>query len=193
MINMSNHNLSANKLTRTTANECRPVCIWLTGLSGSGKSTIASILQRRLNDDRYNSYVLDGDRLRGGINVDLGFEDDDRKESVRRTAEIARLMVDAGLIVIVALISPFMADRALARSLFNNQEFIEVFIDASISECIRRDSKGLYAKALSGQLQNFTGISSEYEPPESPDVHIYTETESPSEGVHKLFKALKCR
>lgn len=191
MINMINHNLSANKLTRTSANEYRPVCIWLTGLSGSGKSTIASILQRRLNDDRYNSYVLDGDFLRGGINVDLGFEDDDRKESVRRTAEIARLMVDAGLIVIVALISPFRADRALARSLFNNQEFIEVFIDASIEECTRRDTKGLYARALSGQLNNFTGISSGYESPESPDVHVFTETESPDDSVGKIFDVLR--
>ncbi len=188
---MSNQNLSANKLTRTSPNAYRPICVWLTGLSGSGKSTIASLLQRRLNDEGFNIFVLDGDRLRGGINVDLGFEDDDRKESVRRTAEIARLMVDAGLIIIVALISPFRADRALARSLFNNEEFIEVFIDASIEECIRRDSKGLYAKALSGQLQNFTGISSLYEPPVSPDVHVSTEIESPKEIVDKLLQVLR--
>ena len=136
--------------------------------------------------------MLDGDRLRGGINSDLGFENDDLKESVMRTAEIARLMLDAGLIVIVALISPFRADRALARSLFNNQEFIEVFIDASIEECARRDTKGLYARALSGQLQNFTGTSSGYESPESPGFHVFTETELPDVSADNLFKAL-CR
>ena len=187
---MSNPNLSANKLTRTGANAYRPVCIWFTGLSGSGKSTIANMLQRRLNHEGFNSCVLDGDRLRGGINSDLGFENDDRKESVRRTAEIARLMVDAGLIVIVALISPFKADRAFARSLFNDQEFIEVFIDASIEECARRDTKGLYARALSGQLHNFTGISSRYESPESPDFHVFTEAELPEDSADKLFKVL---
>jgi len=187
---MSNPNLSANKLTRTGANAYRPVCIWFTGLSGSGKSTIANMLQRRLNHEGFNSYVLDGDHLREGINADLGFEDIDRKESVRRVAEIARLMVDAGLIVIVALISPFKADRAFARSLFNDQEFIEVFIDTSIEECIRRDTKGLYLKAIRGQLKNFTGISSKYEPPEFPDFYALTETQSPEDSVDELFKAL---
>lgn len=182
--------MSAIKLTHTGANAYRPVCIWLTGLSGAGKSTIARMLQLRLNDESFNSYVLDGDNLRKGINNDLGFEDVDRKESVRRASEIARLMVDAGLIVIVALVSPFKADRAFARSLFNNQEFIEVFIDATIEGCIQRDVKGLYAKAVSGQLKNFTGISSGYEPPEYPDVHIYTETESLADSIDKLFIVL---
>ena len=119
------------------------------------------MLQLRLNDEGCNSYVLDADNLRRSINHDLGFENVDRKESVRRASEIARLMVDAGLIVIVVLISPFKADRAFARSLFNNEEFIEVFIDATIEGRIQRDPKGIYAKAVSGQLKNFTGISSE--------------------------------
>ena len=128
------------------------------------------MLQLRLNDEGCNSYVLDADNLRRSINHDLGFENVDRKESVRRASEIARLMVDAGLIVIVVLISPFKADRAFARSLFNNEEFIEVFIDATIEGRIQIDPKGIYAKAVSGQLKNFTGISSEYGPPKYPDV-----------------------
>lgn len=175
---------------RPSEKRLRPICIWMTGLSGSGKSTIAQMLKSRLDSDGYHSYVLDGDRLRERINSDLGFDEIDRKESVRRAAEIARLMVDAGLIVIVALISPFRTDRIFARSLFENQVFCEVFIDASIEECIRRDTKGFYAKAISGELLNFTGISSEFETPESPDLQVYTETESPEDSVDKLFRVV---
>ena len=185
-----NHKSSVTKVTLASAKEQHPICIWMTGLSGSGKSTIANILQHRLRLDGYSIYLLDGDRLREGINSDLGFDDIDRKESVRRAAELARLMVDAGLIVIVALISPFRIDRTFARSLFENKEFCEVFIDASIEECIRRDPKGLYAKAINGKLLNFTGISSDYQPPESPEVHLYTSNESPEDSVDKLFKVL---
>jgi bifunctional enzyme CysN/CysC len=162
----------------------------MTGFSGSGKSTIAQMLKRRLDLDGHHTYVLDGDILREGINSDLGFKDIDRKESVRRAAELARLMVDAGLVVIVALISPFRADRIFARSLFENNEFFEVFIDASIEECIYRDPKGLYAKAISGQLLNFTGIDGDYQPPEFPEVHLYTSNESAEDSVDKLFKVL---
>ena len=189
-MNKNDHQLLINKFDRVSLKKQRPICIWLTGLSGSGKSTIANLLQRRLNCGGYNCYLLDGDRLRDGINSDLGFKDIDRKESVRRAAEIARLMVDAGLIVIVSLISPFRTDRIFARSLFENQKFCEVFIDASIEECISRDPKGLYAKAINGQLLNFTGISSDYQPPESPEVHLYTGNESPEDSVDKLFRVL---
>ena len=189
-MSINNHNSSATESASASAKVQVPICIWMTGFSGSGKSTIAQMLKSRLDLDGYNSYVLDGDCLREGINADLGFEDIDRKESVRRAAEIARLMVDAGLIVIVALISPFRSDRAFARSLFKNQQFCEVFINASIEECIRRDTKGFYAKAISGELFNFTGISSGFETPEFPDLQVYTETESPEDSVDKLFKLL---
>ena len=189
-MNINDHKLLINKSDMANLKKQRPICIWLTGLSGSGKSTIANMLQSRLNFSGYNCYLLDGDRLRDGINSDLGFKDVDRKESVRRTAELARLMVDAGLIVIVALISPFRTDRSFARSLFESNQFYEFFIYASIEECIRRDTKGLYAKAMSGELLNFTGISSGYETPESPDFQVCTETESPEDSVDKLFKVL---
>ena len=188
---MSEQNTPRNESTWLNKKGHRPICIWMTGFSASGKSTIANKLKCRLELDGCNSYLLDGDRLRNGVNSDLGFGDIDRKESVRRAAEIARLMVDAGLIVIVALISPFRADRTFARSLFQNHEFFEVFIDASIEECIRRDPKGLYSKAINGQLLNFTGISSDYQPPEYPEVHIYTETESPKDSVNKIFDVIK--
>jgi adenylyl-sulfate kinase len=187
-MNKNNQNPSINKLTRTCGNKQRPICIWLTGLSGSGKSTIAKILKSRLDLDGYQCYVLDGDYLREGINSDLGFKDIDRKESVRRTAELARLMLETGLIVVVALISPFRDGRAFARSLFENNTFYEVFVDATIEKCIFRDTKGLYAKAISGQLQDFTGISSLYEPPSSPEVHLYTDDELPVDSVEKIFK-----
>ena len=189
-MSINNHNSSVTASARASAKVQFPICIWMTGFSGSGKSTIAQMLKSRLELDGNQSYVLDGDHLRKGINSDLGFGDIDRKESVRRAAEIAKLMVDAGLIVIVALISPFRTDRAFARSLFKKQKFCEVFIDATIEECIRRDPKGLYAKAINGQLLDFTGIASDYQSPESPEVHICTEFESPAECVNKIYKVI---
>lgn len=182
--------LGKNQLNIEQSQPRRRLCVWLTGFSGSGKSTIAKMLEHRLDLYGYHSHLLDGDLLRKGINSDLGFNDIDRKESVRRTAEVAKLMADAGFIVIVALISPFRVDRTFARSLFEDYEFCEVFIDTSIEECIRRDTKGLYAKAISGQLLNFTGISSAYEPPKSPDVHVLTEVESPEDSVDKVLKVI---
>ena len=187
---MGMYSFSLTKSVLESSNMQHPICIWMTGFSGSGKSTIANMLHRRLHSDGYHSYILDGDNLREGINSDLGFDDIDRKESVRRAAEIARLFLDAGIIVIVALISPFRTDRKFARSLFKNQDFCEVFIDASIEECIRRDVKGLYAKAIRGQLVNFTGITSAFEPPESPDIHVRTEIQSPKDSVDEIFRVL---
>jgi bifunctional enzyme CysN/CysC len=150
----------------------RPCCIWFTGLSGAGKSTVASRLERRLLREGRHTYHIDGDNVRHGLNRDLGFTEADRAENVRRVAEVARLMVDAGLIVLVALISPFRAERAFARSLFVEGAFVEVFVDAPLQECERRDPKGLYAKARAGLLPNFTGIDSPYEPPDDPEVHL---------------------
>ena len=188
---MYDQNSPANKLSIQDIKGKRPICIWMTGFSGSGKSTIANLLSRHLSLEGYHNYVLDGDCLREGVNSDLGFNDIDRKESVRRAAEISRLFLDAGVLVIVALISPFRDDRKFARQLFESNEFCEVFIDASIEECILRDTKGLYAKAISGQLLNFTGISSGYEPPEHPDVHVVTASGSPQDGVKKIFDVIK--
>jgi adenylyl-sulfate kinase len=182
------NNYVVNKRKRSSAKAQRPICIWLTGLSAAGKSTIANMLEHRLHVNRFHTYLLDGDSIRGGLNQDLGFSANDRHENIRRTAEVARLMVDAGLIVIVSFISPFRSDRAFARSLFEVQEFYEVFVDASIEECIYRDPKGLYEKAISGQLKEFTGVTSTYEPPEHPDVHLNSQEQSPEACVEKLFK-----
>ncbi|HBF30815.1 MAG TPA: adenylyl-sulfate kinase [Rhizobium sp.] len=157
----------------------QPRVIWLTGLSGSGKSTIANALDTKLYERGYHTYILDGDNVRHGLNRDLGFSNDDRVENIRRVAEVAKLMADAGLIVIVSFISPFRDDRALARRLMVNNEFVEVFIDTPLQECIRRDPKGLYRKALMGEIQQFTGVSSAYEPPIKPEIHLKTVEATP--------------
>ena len=167
--------LTVDRVARAASLQQTPRCIWFTGLSGSGKSTIANLLEKRLHAQGRHTYILDGDNLRHGLNRDLGFTDADRVENIRRVAEVARLMVDAGLLVLVSFISPFRAERELARSLFAPGEFVEVFVDASLAECERRDPKGLYAKARRGELKNFTGIDSPYEPPLAPDVHLHSD------------------
>jgi bifunctional enzyme CysN/CysC len=151
-----------------------PRCVWFTGLSGAGKSTLANALQCRLQAEGRHVYVLDGDKLRQGLNRDLGFTAADRVENVRRVAEVAHLMLDAGLTVIVSLISPFRAERRMARARFGPGEFIEVFVDTPLAECERRDTKGLYARARLGELSNFTGLDSPYEAPEAPEVRLDT-------------------
>lgn len=183
--------MSVSKAERVAIKYQKAACVWLTGLSGSGKSTIADLLEMRLNRLGRHTYLLDGDNVRHGLNRDLGFTDADRVENIRRVAEVARLMVDAGLIVIVSFISPFRAERSFARSLFSPQEFMEVFVDAPIAECIRRDPKGLYAKALKGQISNFTGIDSVYEAPDAPQVHLKTVDVSAELCVECLLEALE--
>lgn len=165
----------------------RPICIWMTGLSGAGKSTLANALEVELHAAGRFSYVLDGDCVRHGLNSDLGFGPDDRRENIRRVAEVAHLMVDAGLIVIVAFIAPFRDDRSLARALFEPGEFVEVFVDASLAVCERRDTKGLYAKARKGVLREFTGIDSPYEPPLTPEVHLLTDRDSISDCIKQIL------
>ena len=175
---------------RARLKQQRARCLWLTGLSASGKSTVANQLERRLVADGRHTYLLDGDNVRHGLNRDLGFTEADRVENIRRVAEVARLMVDAGLIVIVSFISPFRSERALARSLFEPGDFMEIFVDASMEECARRDPKGLYARAMRGEIRNFTGIDSPYERPERPDVHLDTERLSPEECVQLVMRRL---
>lgn len=182
--------LQVNKATRATQKQQTPQCIWFTGLSGSGKSTLANLLELRLNAEGKHTYLLDGDNVRHGLNRDLGFTEADRVENIRRVAEVAKLMVDAGLIVLVSFISPFRSERRMARELFENGEFVEVFVDSSLHACEQRDVKGLYAKARRGELKNFTGIDSPYEAPESPEVWLKTELLDPQacvEHVHSVI------
>jgi bifunctional enzyme CysN/CysC len=180
--------LDVNQVARATLMQQRPLCIWFTGLSGAGKSTIANLLEKRLHAGGKHTYVLDGDNVRHGLNRDLGFTEADRVENIRRVGEVARLMVDAGLIVLVSFISPYRAERRMARELFAAGEFIEIFVDAPLAECERRDVKGLYAKARRGELKNFTGIDSVYEAPEAPDVHLHTGAESVDVCVRRLLE-----
>ncbi|MDA1133860.1 MAG: adenylyl-sulfate kinase [Proteobacteria bacterium] len=165
-----------------------PMCLWMTGLSGAGKSTLANALEQELNKKGKHTYILDGDNLRHGLNSDLGFSEADRNENVRRAAEAAKLMVDAGLIVIVGLISPFKKERDWARSLFKSNQFKEIYISTSLQECEERDTKGLYEKARQGEIKDFTGIDSPYEPPENPDVIIDTQDKSVSDCVQLILE-----
>ncbi len=181
---------SLDKKIRASTKSQKPLCIWLTGLSGAGKSTIANHLEVRLHAMGLHTYLLDGDNVRHGLNRDLGFTDADRTENIRRVAEVAHLMIDAGLIVIVSFISPFRTERAFARSLFEPGEFCEVFIDTTLEECMRRDPKGLYAKARDGQLKNFTGLDSAYEAPVSPEVHVTAAALTPEDGVNLILQKL---
>jgi bifunctional enzyme CysN/CysC len=183
--------LEINKGSRSFQKGQTPRCIWFTGLSGAGKSTIANLLEKRLHADGRHTYVLDGDNVRHGLNRDLGFTEADRVENIRRVAEVARLMVDAGLIVLVSFISPFRSERRMARELFEPGEFLEIFVDAPLEECERRDPKGLYGKARSGLLKNFTGLDSVYEPPGEPELHLDTGRLSPEESVERILELLR--
>lgn len=164
------HSSRIKSTHREVQNAHRSRCVWLTGLSGSGKSTLAVELERVLFGRGVHTYVLDGDNIRHGLNSDLGFTDEDRRENIRRLGEVAKLFVDAGIIAITAFISPFREDRARARGLFEKGRFIEIYVDCDLETCRRRDPKGLYAKAEQGRLENFTGISSTYEPPINPEL-----------------------
>ena len=183
--------LEVTKTARAELKHQRALCLWFTGLSGSGKSTIANLLEKRLHAEGKHTYVLDGDNIRHGLNRDLGFTEADRVENIRRVAEVAKLLVDAGLIVIVAFISPYRAERQFARNLLDPGEFIEVFVDTPLEECERRDVKGLYAKARQGELKNFTGIDSAYEPPESPEIYLRTTGFPPQACLDQIIKVLR--
>jgi bifunctional enzyme CysN/CysC len=170
--NIQNQFFEINKEARGILNQQKPMCLWFTGLSGSGKSTIANALEKELYQIGKRTYILDGDNIRHGLNHDLGFTEADRIENIRRVAEVAKLMVDAGLIVIVTFISPFQKDREMARSKFTEGEFVEIFVDTPLEECEKRDPKGLYKKARQGLIKNFTGIDSPYQMPRNPEVLI---------------------
>ncbi len=183
--------VDVDKVARAKQNEQKPCLLWFTGFSGSGKSTIANLVEKRLHSLGKRTYLLDGDNVRHGLNKDLGFTDADRVENIRRVAEVGKLMVDAGLIVMASFISPFRSERDLARELFDEGEFKEVFVDTSIEACERRDPKGLYQRARDGKIPNFTGISSPYEAPEKPDIHLQTEQITPEEAADIVVAALK--
>jgi bifunctional enzyme CysN/CysC len=172
--------LDVDKAVRAAAKGQKARVVWLTGLSGAGKSTIANLVEKRLAVEGRHTYLLDGDNVRHGLNKDLGFTEADRVENIRRVAEVAKLMVDAGLIVLVSFISPFRAERQMARELLAEGEFVEVFVDTDLEDCIGRDPKGLYAKALKGEIANFTGVSSPYERPDDAEIVLKT-AEAPAD------------
>jgi bifunctional enzyme CysN/CysC len=185
--------LDVTKPLRAALKGQKPAVLWLTGLSGAGKSTIANLVEKRLAAEGRHTYLLDGDNVRHGLNKDLGFTEQDRVENIRRVSEVARLMVDAGLIVLVSFISPFRAERGAARALFGEGEFLEIFVDTSLAEAERRDVKGLYGKARRGELKNFTGIDSPYEAPEKPELRIDTQEVSAEQAADLIVEQMRRR
>ncbi|MEO1652391.1 MAG: adenylyl-sulfate kinase, partial [Bacteroidota bacterium] len=179
--------LTVDKKARQALHQHRSMVVWFTGLSGSGKSTLANLLEQKLHREGHHTYVLDGDNIRGGLNKDLGFGADDRKENIRRIGEVAKLMVDAGIIVLTSFISPFREDRALVRSLMEDNEFIEVFVDCPLEVCEQRDVKGLYKKARAGIIKNFTGIDSPFEEPIDPEVRVASHLLSQEDAVQEIY------
>lgn len=185
--------IDVDKATRSAQKGQKAAVLWFTGLSGSGKSTIANLLEKKLLADGRHSTILDGDNVRHGLNRDLGFTDEDRVENIRRVGEVSKLMVEAGLISLVSFISPFRAERKLVRDMLEDDEFIEIFVDTPFEECAKRDPKGLYAKALRGEIKNFTGVDSPYEAPENPDIHLKTSGKNPEDLLETLENALRIR
>jgi len=187
------HHLDVDKAARAAMKQQKPAVLWFTGLSGAGKSTIANLVERRLHAMGHHTMILDGDNVRHGLNRDLGFSEADRVENIRRIAEVSRLFVEAGLIVIVSFISPYRAERMMARDRVAESEFLEIYVDTPIEECRRRDPKGLYVKADAGQIRNFTGIDAPYEPPLEPEVHLRTLEASAEELADLVVSDLRQR
>jgi adenylylsulfate kinase len=184
------HRMTVTKEARRKLNLHKSVVLWFTGLSGAGKSTLANAVEKRLYEKGLRTYLLDGDNIRHGINQDLGFNSGDRKENIRRIGEISKLFVDAGMILITAFISPYREDRNLARSILEDEEFIEVYIKCPLEECEKRDPKGLYKKAKNGEIPEFTGISSPYEEPISPEIIIETDRQQINDAVEQIIHYL---
>ena len=193
MSNIVWHDHAVDKQSRSEQKGQKPLVIWFTGLSGAGKSTLAGALEQALAAAGKHTYLLDGDNVRHGLCGDLGFDDAARQENIRRVGEVAKLMVDAGLIVLTAFISPFRAERDLVRNLLGADEFVEVFVDAPLSLCEERDPKGLYKKARAGEIRNFTGIDSAYEAPEQPEIHLLNSGKPVEALVDELLSALRQR
>lgn len=185
------HDHHVSKEDRSYIKQQRPCILWFTGLSGSGKSTIANALENKLYEMGKHTYLLDGDNVRHALNKDLGFSDSDRVENIRRIGEVSKLFADAGLIIITAFISPFCADRDIVRNLVEESEFIEVFIDTPLEICEQRDPKGLYKKARAGEIADFTGISSPYESPKNPEIHLFCEQQTIDESVQIIITYLR--
>ncbi len=187
------HDHVITKETRAQQKRQKPCVLWFTGLSGSGKSTLAGALEQALAARGHHTYLLDGDNVRHGLCDDLSFSDADRQENIRRVGEVSKLMVDAGLIVLTAFISPHQQERYSVRNRLDTDEFLEVFVDTPLSECEQRDPKGLYKKARSGTLKNFTGIDSEYQPPKEPEIHIQWQGQSLEQDVLQCLTILRQR
>ncbi|MGL5108219.1 MAG: adenylyl-sulfate kinase, partial [Vibrio ordalii] len=187
------HQHTVDKSFRANLKQQQPAVLWFTGLSGAGKSTIAGALEQRLAQLGYHTYLLDGDNVRHGLCNDLGFSEQDRRENIRRIGELAKLMADAGLIVLSAFISPHRAERQLVRDMLPQGEFIEVFVNTKLDVCEQRDPKGLYKKARAGEISNFTGIDSEYESPQSPEIDLAAGEKSIDELVEICLTALQVR
>lgn len=186
--NLTVQTYSIDKEKRNAQKKHKSFLIWFTGLSGSGKSTLANLLENELHEQGIHTFVLDGDNIRLGLNKDLSFNGEDRSENIRRIGEVANLMVDAGLVTIAAFVSPFEKDRQLVRSIVGSENFIEVYVSTPLEECQRRDVKGLYEKALKGEIREFTGISSPYEGPNNPDITIDTSAMSTDEALDQLLE-----
>ena len=191
--NIFEQKVDITKDDRSKLKNQKACVLWFTGLSGAGKSTIANALDKKLHEMGRHTYLLDGDNVRHGLSKDLGFTDEDRVENLRRVAEVSKLMVDAGLIVISAFISPFKSERQMARDLFSEDEFLEIFIDTPLEIAEQRDVKGLYKKARAGELKNFTGIDSPYERPESPELTLLSHQFSLDDLVKKIINLLQAR
>ena len=191
--NIHMQHVDVDKAARATAKGQKPAVLWFTGLSGAGKSTIANLVEKKLHAMGRHTYLLDGDNVRHGLNKDLGFTEADRVENIRRVSEVAHLMADAGLIVLTAFISPFRSERRMARSLLPEGEFLEVYVDTPLDVAEDRDVKGLYKKARRGEIANFTGISSPYEAPESPELRVNTTNCSADEAAERVIAMLRER
>ena len=189
--NIIKHNYQVSKLERQKLLNQNSLLLWFTGLSGSGKSTIANALEHKLHQEGIKTYALDGDNIRMGLNNDLIFSSEDRKENIRRIAEVANLMVDAGVVVLAAFVSPYKKDRENIARIVGNDNFVEIFVNTSLEECERRDVKGLYKKARAGEIKDFTGVNAPYEAPDSPDVEIVTDGLSIEECVLRIYDKIK--
>ncbi len=189
--NIIRHDYAVSKLQRQKLLDQNSFLLWFTGLSGSGKSTIANALEHKLHEEGFKTYALDGDNIRKGINNDLTFSPEDRKENIRRIAEVANLMVDAGVVVLAAFVSPYKKDRENIVRIVGNDNFVEIFVNTSIEECEKRDVKGLYKKARAGEIKDFTGVNAPYEAPEAPDVEIITDGLTVEECVLKIYDQIK--